>query len=218
MGVVGACARLRLGCLARRPSGRVRCGCFVTAGATQRSDRHLHFPGYAMSQRLHDLPFRGAADWPTLTLRPDAVPRRVVESADPIQVTLVGGDVGQRRRLAELLAHVAGIEVTGWSDSPRALAVLDSCAALDVVLSVPVQPVEMRRPQLSPRQREVLVAYSAGNDLLDVVARGLGMKAETFKTHLSRIRIKYDEVGRPAPTRRDLYVRAVQDGLLPPPS
>jgi DNA-binding CsgD family transcriptional regulator len=74
-----------------------------------------------------------------------------------------------------------------------------------------------RRPQLAPRQREVLVAYVSGNDLLPTVARRLGMQRETFKTHLRRIRGKYQEVGRPAPTRRDLYVRAVEDGLIPPP-
>ena len=72
--------------------------------------------------------------------------------------------------------------------------------------------------RLAPRQREVLVAYVAGSDLLPTVARELGMDRETLKTHLRRIRAKYAEVGRPAPTRRDLYVRAVEDGLLAPPS
>jgi DNA-binding NarL/FixJ family response regulator len=76
----------------------------------------------------------------------------------------------------------------------------------------------VRRPRLSPRQREVLVAYVAGSDLLPTVARELGMDRETLKTHLRRIRAKYAEVGRPAPTRRDLYVRAVEDGLVPPPA
>ena len=75
----------------------------------------------------------------------------------------------------------------------------------------------IRRPRLAPRQRDVLVAYVAGSDLLPTVARELGMDRETLKTHLRRIRIKYAGVGRPAPTRRDLYVRAVEDGLLPPP-
>jgi DNA-binding CsgD family transcriptional regulator len=79
------------------------------------------------------------------------------------------------------------------------------------------RPVDTR-PQLSPRQREVLVAYATGSDLLPTVARRLGMDPETLKTHLRRIRAKYGQVGRAAPTRRDLYVRAVEDGLVPPPS
>lgn len=73
------------------------------------------------------------------------------------------------------------------------------------------------RPQLAARQREVLVAVVAGNDLLTAVARRLGVNEQTIKTHLRRIRSKYSAVGRPAPTRRDLYVRAVEDGLIPPP-
>jgi DNA-binding CsgD family transcriptional regulator len=74
------------------------------------------------------------------------------------------------------------------------------------------------RPRLAPRQREVLVAYAVGNDVLPTVARRLGMERETFKTHLRRIRKKYEAVGRPAPTRRDLYVRALEDGLIAPPA
>jgi DNA-binding NarL/FixJ family response regulator len=62
-----------------------------------------------------------------------------------------------------------------------------------------------------------MMAYAAGNELLPTVARRLGVDEETVKTHLRRIRRKYADVGRPAPTRRDLYVRAVEDGLLPPP-
>ncbi|MGY1806555.1 hypothetical protein ACI8AF_04225 [Blastococcus sp. SYSU D00669] len=76
----------------------------------------------------------------------------------------------------------------------------------------------VRRPRLAPRQREVLVAYVSGSELLPTVARELGMDRETLKTHLRRIRAKYAEVGRPAPTRRDLYVRAVEDGLVPAPT
>jgi DNA-binding CsgD family transcriptional regulator len=79
-------------------------------------------------------------------------------------------------------------------------------------------PARPARPRLSPRQREVLVAYAVGNDVLPTVARRLGMERETFKTHLRRIRDKYAAVGRPAPTRRDLYVRALEDGLIAPPA
>jgi DNA-binding CsgD family transcriptional regulator len=75
-----------------------------------------------------------------------------------------------------------------------------------------------RAPHLAPRQREVLLAYVTGNDVLPTVARRLGMERETFKTHLRRIRDKYEAVGRPAPTRRDLYVRALEDGLIASPA
>ena len=74
------------------------------------------------------------------------------------------------------------------------------------------------RPHLAPRQLQVLLAYVSTNDVQSAVARSLGMDTETLKTHLRRIRAKYADAGRPAPTRRDLYVRAIEDGLLPPPS
>ena len=50
------------------------------------------------------------------------------------------------------------------------------------------------------------------------VARSVGMGAETPKTHLRRIRAEYADAGRPVPTRCGLYVRAIKDGVLPPPS
>ncbi|MGR7024917.1 hypothetical protein [Geodermatophilus sp. URMC 62] len=62
------------------------------------------------------------------------------------------------------------------------------------------------------------MAYVSTNDVQSAVACMLGMDPETLKTHLRRIRLEYEQVGRPAPTRSDLHVRAVEDGLLPPPT
>ena len=84
--------------------------------------------------------------------------------------------------------------------------------------TMPGRAVSVARPRLAARQRDVLIAYVVGSPLLPTIARQLGMGPETVKTHLRRIRAKYAEVGRPAPTRHDLYVRAVEDGLVPPPS
>jgi DNA-binding CsgD family transcriptional regulator len=90
-------------------------------------------------------------------------------------------------------------------------------AVLRATTGRPTTRAGVRRPRLAPRQQEVMVAYVSGNDVLPSVARKLGVERETVKTHLRRIRDKYAQVGRPAPTRRDLYVRAVEDGLVPPP-
>jgi DNA-binding CsgD family transcriptional regulator len=103
-----------------------------------------------------------------------------------------------------------------------AIVVRSGAGAVDGVRAAARRPPEPAsspaRPQLAPRQREVLVAYAVGNDVLPTVARRLGMEPETFKTHLRRIRDKYAAVGRPAPTRRDLYVRALEDGLIASPA
>jgi DNA-binding NarL/FixJ family response regulator len=94
----------------------------------------------------------------------------------------------------------------------------DPLAAVREVHTAELPRDDDRRPRLSARQRDVLAAYVSSSDLLPTVARQLGMDPETVKTHLRRIRVKYADAGRPAPTRRDLYVRAVEDGVLPPPS
>ncbi|MBS9373632.1 response regulator transcription factor [Rhodococcus sp. B50] len=69
---------------------------------------------------------------------------------------------------------------------------------------------------LSPRQLEVLELYASG-EKLDRVARLTGLAPQTVNDYLQRIRQKYAEAGRPAPTKTDLYKRAVEDGWLPMP-
>jgi len=66
--------------------------------------------------------------------------------------------------------------------------------------------------QLSTREREVLKLYAAGLPL-KIVADRLGIAFSTAKENITRIRVKYVEVGRPAPTKVDLLRRALEDGL-----
>ena len=146
------------------------------------------------------------------------------DGREPLRVTVGGADPVVRQLLADLIADALGIEV-GWSECAAAMGPVRWCDGLAVAtvepaaacVGSPVVPV-LLRPHLAPRQKEVLIAYTASSELLSVVARRLGMRQETVKTHLRRIRVKYEEVGRPAPTRRDLYVRAVEDELIPSPS
>lgn len=70
-----------------------------------------------------------------------------------------------------------------------------------------------RVPDLSPREREVLELYATGLPLKSV-ARRLAIGEETVREHLRRVRRKYAAAGRPADTKTDLYVRAVEDGHL----
>lgn len=69
---------------------------------------------------------------------------------------------------------------------------------------------------LSPRQQEVLALYASG-EKAGRVARLTGLSEETVNDYLARIRHKYAAAGRPAPTKTDLYKRAVEDGWLPLP-
>lgn len=70
------------------------------------------------------------------------------------------------------------------------------------------------KAQLGRRERDVLHLYASGLPL-KMVAMQLGIAHSTAREYLDRIRVKYVEVGRPAPTKVDLLRRAVEDGILP---
>ncbi|HEY9267080.1 MAG TPA: helix-turn-helix transcriptional regulator [Mycobacterium sp.] len=71
----------------------------------------------------------------------------------------------------------------------------------------------LKRPVLSPREIEVLVAW-LHTDSKEDVGRALFITRSTVNTHLSRIREKYENVGRPARTKAALAARAIQDGFV----
>src|SRR5699024_550244 len=70
---------------------------------------------------------------------------------------------------------------------------------------------DFSKVQLGRRERDVLHLYAAGMPL-KAVAGQLGIAHSTVREYLDRIRMKYVEVGRPAPTKVDLLRRAVEDG------
>lgn len=72
---------------------------------------------------------------------------------------------------------------------------------------------EFADAQLSTREREVLRLYATGLPLKAVADR-LGVAYSTAKENITRIRVKYVEVGRPAPTKVDLLRRAMEDGIV----
>ncbi|NMO00099.1 LuxR family transcriptional regulator [Gordonia sp. TBRC 11910] len=87
------------------------------------------------------------------------------------------------------------------------LSVVDDFAIDDVVV---VRRVP--RPSLSKREVEVLLAWLATESKRDA-AEALFISPATVSTHVSRIRDKYAEIGRPAPTKAHLLIRALQDGF-----
>jgi two-component system uhpT operon response regulator UhpA len=73
---------------------------------------------------------------------------------------------------------------------------------------------DFARAELGRREREILHLYASGLPL-KLAAQQLGISYSTAREYLDRIRVKYVEVGRPAPTKVDLLRRAVEDGILP---
>jgi DNA-binding NarL/FixJ family response regulator len=72
-------------------------------------------------------------------------------------------------------------------------------------------------PALSHQERRTLQLYATGMPLKSV-ARKMAISTETAKQYLGRVREKYTSAGRAAPSKLELYYRAVEDGHLPPPS
>jgi DNA-binding NarL/FixJ family response regulator len=70
-----------------------------------------------------------------------------------------------------------------------------------------------RRPNLSQREKEVLVAWFQ-TESKELVGKRLYIAPSTVRTHLQRARAKYAAVGRPAPTKSALLARAMEDGIL----
>lgn len=70
---------------------------------------------------------------------------------------------------------------------------------------------------LSARQREVLELFACGESAKRVATQ-TALSITTVNDYLLRIRAKYAQQGRAAHTKVDLYKRAVEDGVLPPPT
>lgn len=69
--------------------------------------------------------------------------------------------------------------------------------------------------QLSQREAEVLALYATG-ETAERVGALLYISRSTVIEHVKRIREKYAGSGRPAPTKHDLFIRAVEDGIVEP--
>lgn len=69
------------------------------------------------------------------------------------------------------------------------------------------------RPRLAPMEIAALRAWFASSSK-HMAATMLGISAKTVDTYIERVRIRYADVGRPAPTKSDLVARALEDGLI----
>lgn len=75
---------------------------------------------------------------------------------------------------------------------------------------------DFRTAPLTEREREVLSLYASGIGAKQVASL-LEISQNTVNDHLKRIKQLYQRLGRPAPTKVDLYRRAIEDGFVPAP-
>jgi DNA-binding NarL/FixJ family response regulator len=69
-------------------------------------------------------------------------------------------------------------------------------------------------PALSPQELRALRMYASGLKV-DSVARRLGVSPATVREYLDRVKRKYEQVGRPARTKAELWHVAAEDGHVP---
>jgi DNA-binding NarL/FixJ family response regulator len=110
----------------------------------------------------------------------------------------VGGVVGKRDAEADIIAAAWTVLGRGQWMTPELAAVIAGDA---------------NRPALSDQEERALVLYASGLTL-DAVAATLGVKRDTAKTYLDRVRAKYAGVGRNVRSKVDLSRVALADGYL----
>lgn len=110
----------------------------------------------------------------------------------------VGGIVGKRDSEEDIVA-------AAWTVLGRGQWMTQELAG--VIAS------DERRPTLSDQEERALVLYASGLTL-DAVASALGVKRDTAKTYLDRVKTKYADAGRPVRSKVDLSRVAVLDGYL----
>lgn len=129
---------------------------------------------------------------------------------------------GESPYLVRLAATTDALGVISKSTSgPQLLELLRRAASGAPVVSTEWAAALASDPALpdaalSPRESDVLALFAAGNKA-QVVATTTGISVATVDDYVRRIRDKYARAGRPAPTKVDLYKRAVEDGFLPLP-
>lgn len=119
--------------------------------------------------------------------------------------------------LVRKMVHAGVRGVLGKRDEDRNIL-----AALRVVLDggqwmspelAQVISHDQQRPKLSDQEERVLILYASGLTL-DAVAEAVGVKPDTAKKYLQRLKAKYAEAGRPLRSRTEIIKVAAQDGYL----
>ncbi|EPD85879.1 hypothetical protein HMPREF1529_00894 [Microbacterium sp. oral taxon 186 str. F0373] len=112
----------------------------------------------------------------------------------------VEGIVSSRESEGVVLAVVDAVRRGARAWSPHTRAKLDALAV---------------RPALSAQETRLVTLYAAGYTISEVADR-LGVRGDTARKYLNRVKAKYAAVGRPVHTKAELAQAARDDGLLPP--
>ena len=127
---------------------------------------------------------------------------------DPYLVRLVA-----RTEVLGIVRKSAPVEVL--LETIRAAVDGEALMSTEWAAAIDADP-ELSDAQLSPQEESVLALFATGLKT-QAVAAALGFGVGDVEDDVRRIRSKYARVGRAAPTKIDLYKRAIEDGFLPIP-
>lgn len=128
-------------------------------------------------------------------------------SASPATTRTGAGNAVERRR-REALARLSA-RVMPLPGQPLYAVAAQAPVAVVVEPEAPKLPM----PALTDREVEVLRTWLM-LDSKPAVAQALFISLGTVNTHLTRIRAKYSDLGRPASTKAALVARAIQDDIV----
>lgn len=140
------------------------------------------------------------------TLAAHGVPALAFTSGDRVALVREAARAGAIGMIRKTEAPTAVIEAVHAVGRGEIVASADWAASID-------DDVEFVAARLSPREAEVLALYAAG-ETAERVGSLLFITRSTVIEHVRRIRDKYAAVCRPARTKHELYLRAVEDGII----
>lgn len=156
-----------------------------------------------------------------LALADGSTPAENVRALQDAGVQVVAFTSGERPQLIREASRAGAIGMIRKSERPdRIIAELrgvisgDVAATADWAAAIDADPA-LASAGLSPREAEVLALYASG-ETAERVAAKLFISRDTVSDHVRHIRTKYAAVDRAAPTKVDLYRRAIEDGLVQP--
>lgn len=156
-----------------------------------------------------------------LSLADGSTPTDNVRRLSEAGLRTIAFTVGNNPHLIREASKAGALGMIKKSEHPTRLiaAILgalrgETVASSDWAAALDADP-ELASASLSPREAEVLTLYASG-ETAEQVAGLLYISRETVLDHIKRIRMKYALVHREAPTKVDLYRRAIEDGLVQP--
>lgn len=141
--------------------------------------------------------------------------RRLVDDGRQVIVYTLREDAAVAGRCLDIGAFT---HLTKTAGQTHLLAATRAAAAnhrytSPVLRESPAGETHPGQPRLSPREIDVLREWFRSSSK-DTAAKRLNLTSRTVSGYIERVRVKYANAGRAAPTKAALVARAIQDGLI----